>query len=138
MDIITVVILAIVMLCVVVCWIVVRRGKQNATPQPGDIALRDSAAIALSCYWAHDNEGWSLALFRDDSGVIRHVACRIPDGTFFDAGGSCHEDQIAHRLGVSVTAENCDEEDVRPLLGRNNAVLEAAEELRHRIERKAP
>jgi len=116
------------------CWKAVRRDTQGAMPRQEDIALRDSAAFALSCYWARCHEGWSLALFRDISGAVRHVACEIPDGTFFDARGHCSEDQIARRLGIRVTASEGEESDVQPLLGPNTAVLEAADELRRRVE----
>jgi hypothetical protein len=138
MDTNTAVIWAIVIVCVVVCLIALRSVKQEATLPPEKFALRDSAAVALSSYWSHYYEGWSLVLFRDPSGVVRHVACGIPDGRYFDAGGYCNEDKIAERLGIRVTAENCDEPYLQSLLGTNNAVLQAAEELRHNVERKAP
>ena len=143
MDITTVVIWAIALLCIAVYWIAASRDKrppQAADIAPRDsaaIALRDSAAIALSNYWSHYYEGWSLVLLRDLSGTIRHVTCGLPDGTFFYAGDYCNETQIAQRLGVRVTAENCDEAEVQSLLGTNNAVLEAAEELRHCVELEA-
>jgi hypothetical protein len=70
--------------------------------------------------------------------MIRHVACGMPDGKFFDSSGISNEDKIARRLGIRVTAENCDEVALQSLLGPNNAVLQAAEELRHGVERKAP
>jgi len=114
-----------------------RRDTRAAMPQQKDFALRDSAAFALSCYWARCHEGWSLVLFRDASGVVRHVACQSPDCTYFDARGSCSEGQIAERLGVCVAASYAEEMDVQALLGHNAAVLEAADELRQRVEHKA-
>jgi hypothetical protein len=138
MDITTLVVCTIAVFCVVLCWIAVRPDKEDTTPRPKNIALRDSAAIALSNYWSHYYEGWSLVRFRDVSGIIRHVACAIPNGKFFDAGGYCNVDQIGQRLSASVTAESCDEAEVQSLMGTNGAVLEAAEEWRHGADRKVP
>ena len=137
MDLSTFVILAIALLCALGCWAAVRRDKQDVAPRSADIAMRDSAAIALSNFWSHYYEGWSLVLIRDVSGTIRHVTCGLPDGTFLYAGGYRSEAQIAERLGFRVTAEQCDEAVVQSLMGSNNAVLEAAEELRQGAERKA-
>ena len=137
MDITTIVIGVVVVLCVATGWVVMRKDKADAAPVSKNIALRDSAAIALTHYWSHHHEDWSLALFRDGSGVVRLVACGVPDGTFFDARGYSHKEQIAGRLGIEVTAEHCDEAEVQSLLGSNNAVLEAADDLRHYAGRKA-
>jgi hypothetical protein len=111
-------------------------GTQDKSPPQENIALRDSASIALASYWSHYYDGWSLVLFRDPAGVVRHVACGLTDGTFFDAGGNCTLEQIAQRLRVELTADSCDEAEVQALMGSNSAVLEAADELRQRIERK--
>jgi hypothetical protein len=138
MDITTFVISTVALLCVVVCWVAFRGEKQSEAPNPGNIALRDSAALALSSYWSHYYDGWSLVLFRDAAGAVCHAACGVPDGTYFDAGGFAKEEQIAKRLGFPVTAEICEESDVQLLLGSNNSVLEAAEDLRHCVEGKAP
>jgi hypothetical protein len=108
-----------------------------ALPQQADIILRNSAAFALSCYWARCHEGWSLVLFRDAAGAVRHVACDIPEGIFVDACGRCSEEQITQRLGVSVAASHGEEADVQALLGHATMVLEAADDLRQRVERKA-
>jgi len=113
-----------------------RRNTRNSTLKREELSLRNHAAFALACYWSHYYEGWSLVVFRDHSGAIRHVACEAPDGTFFDSGGYRTADQIVQRLRMSVTAENCDETDVQLLLNSNGAVLEAAEELRNRVEQK--
>jgi len=142
MDITTVVAGAFGALCCVVVWRThhrktARRNTRKSTQKREGLSLRNHAAFALACYWSHYYEGWSLALFRDDSGAIRHVACEVPDGTFFDSGGYCSGDQIVQRLRLGVTAENCDETDVQSLLHSNGAVLEAAEELRNRVERSA-
>jgi len=141
-DITTVVTGAFVGLCCVVAWVVIkrksaRRGAQDSTPKREGLTLRNHAAFALTCYWSHYYEGWSLVLFRDGSGAVRHVACEVPDGTYFDSGGNCSVDQIVQRLRVSVTAESCDETDVQSLMDSNVAVLEAAEEFRNRVEHKA-
>jgi hypothetical protein len=123
--------------CALYWWRAPRGDTQRARPQHEDLALRDSAAFALSCYWARCHEGWSLVLFRDVAGVIRHVACETPDGAFFDARGSCSTDQIAKRLGLRVTASQGEESDIQPLVHANAAVMEAADELRQRVEQKA-
>jgi hypothetical protein len=136
MDITTFVVWTIVLLSVVVCWVAFRGDKPDATPKSKNIALRDSAALALSSYWSHYYDGWSLALFRDAAGAVCHVACGVPDGTYFDSGGFSKEEQIAKRFGFPLTAESCDEADVQSLLGANNSVLEAAEDLRHSVEGK--
>ena len=109
-----------------------RRLPPGPSPSPSrtDIALRDSAAFALSAYWARCDEGWTLAVFRDAGGVIRHIACELPDGTYFDARGRCSEEQVGGWLGVQVRVAQGGETDVQPLLGSNAAVLEAADELR--------
>jgi hypothetical protein len=114
-----------------------QRGTPVAMPGPGEIALRDSAAFALSCYWTHYYDGWSLLLFRDGSGAIRHVACQTPDRTIVDVLGRGTEEQIAGRLGIAVTASHGEETDVQPLLGPNTGVLVAADELRRRSEHGA-
>jgi hypothetical protein len=115
------------------CWKAVCRGSLEATE---GLALRNSAAFALSCYWSRYYEGWSLVLFRDVSGTVVHVACETPEGAFFDAGGYWNEDQIVQRLGMVVNVDNAEETDVQSLLGTNNAVLEAADDFRHRVEKK--
>ena len=123
--------------CALYWWKAMRQDTQGVMPGQEDLALRDSAAFALSCYWARCHEGWSLVMFRDVAGAVRHVACEIPDGSFFDARGSCSKDQIAQRLGVRVTASQGEESDIQPLLRANTAVLEAADVLRQRVEQKA-
>ena len=111
-----------------------RRDTSVALLGQGDIALRDSAAFALSCYWARYYEGWSLVLFRDASGLIRHVACKTANRTIVDAHGQCTEEQIAERLGMYLSASHGEETDVQPLLRHHNDVLVAADELRQRLE----
>ncbi len=115
-------------------WRAGRPGARLAMPCRRDMALRDSAAFALSCYWARYHEGWSLVLFRDTSGAIRHVACETPGGVIVDVLGRCTEEQISTRVGTLVTASHGEEVDIQPLLGLISAVLEAADELRQRVE----
>ena len=114
-----------------------RFGNREKIMLHRDFVLRNSAAFALSCYWAHHHEEWLLMLFRDASGVIRHIACEAPDRTFVDAYGRCTEEQIALRLGMLVYASHCEEMDVLQLLGPNPAVLDAADDLRRRAEYSA-
>ena len=114
-----------------------RHGGSAAILRQGDISLRDSAAFALSCYWARYYEGWSLVLFRDVSGVIRHVACKTANCTMVDALGRCTEEQVAERLGMYISAAHGEEADVQPLLRRYNDVLVAADELRQRLDCEA-
>ena len=109
----------------------------TAAQQQATIALRDSAAFALSNFWARYNDGWSLVLFRDASGAVRHVACEDADGEYVDLCGRCSAGQISRRLGLELTPTHGDEADVQPLLGKIPAVLEAADELRQRVEQEA-
>jgi hypothetical protein len=117
-------------------WRAGRRGARSAMPRQREITLRDSAAFALSCYWARYHDGWSLVLFRDASGAVRHVACETSECTFVDVLGRCTEEQISKRVGMPVTASHGEEIDVQPLLGTIPAVLEAADELRQHVEDK--
>ena len=73
MDITTIVIGVVVVLCVATGWVVMRKDKADAAPVSKNIALRDSAAIALTHYWSHHHEDWSLALFRDGREVARQA-----------------------------------------------------------------
>jgi len=109
----------------------------TAMPQKADTLRRNSAAFAFSCYWARCHEGWSLVVFRCASGVAGYVACETPDGTIVDARGQCSEDQIAALLGMPVTVSYGAEAEVQLLLGSNMTVLEAADELRQRVEQEA-
>jgi len=114
-----------------------RGGADAAKPLRANIALRDSAAFALSNFWARYNDGWSLVLFRDASGAVRHVACEDADGEYVDLCGRCSAEQISRRLGLELTPTHGDEADVQPLLGKIPAVLEAADELRQRVDQEA-
>ena len=114
-----------------------RHGTSQEVLGQGDIALRDSAAFALSSYWARYYEGWSLVLFRDVSGLIRHVACKTANHTIVDARGQCTEEQIAERLGMYISASDGEEADVQSLLRHHIDVLVAADELRQRLEHEA-